>query len=87
MSIDNLRYVPVSSGTLTLNGATPVVVADADVRTTSVVVLTLNTLGANPPLCQPFVSDKVANTSFSVRCIAASTENSVYNWVLYNPQA
>jgi hypothetical protein len=87
MSIDNLRYVPVSAGTLTLNGATPVVVSDADVLTTSVVVLTLNTLGGNPPLCQPFVSAKVANTSFSVRCIAGSAENSVYNWVLYNPQA
>ena len=87
MSIDNLRYVPVSSGTLTLNGATPVVVPDGDVKTTSVVVLTLNTVGASPPLCQPFVSAKVANASFSVRCIAASTEDSIYNWVLYNPQA
>ena len=87
MSIANLRYLPVSFGTLTLNGATPVVVNDADIKATSVVQLTLNTLGANPPLCQPFVSDRTVGTSFSVRCIAASTENSVYNYVIFNPQA
>lgn len=87
MSVDNLRYIPVSSGTLVLNGATPVVVNDADIKANSVVQLTLNTVGVNPPLCQPFVSAIVPGTSFSVRCIAASTENSTYNYVILNPQA
>lgn len=86
MSIANLKYVPVASGTVTLNGATPVVVANANVKLTSQIELSLNTVGGNPPLSQPFVSALVAATSFSVRCIAASTENSIMNWVIFNPQ-
>ena len=86
MSIANLEYIPVASGTVVLAGDAPVVVNNANVKLTSQIQFSLNTVGVNPPLSQPFVSALVAATSFSVRCIAASTENSTMNWVIFNPQ-
>lgn len=84
MSVDNLRYIPVSSGTLIANGATAVVVNDADIKATSLVQFSLNTIGGTPAGA-PFLSALVAGTSFSAKAVAGDT--STYNYVISNPQA
>jgi len=86
MSVANLRYLPVSSGTFVGDGTTAVVVADADVKLTSIIQFSLNTLAGTAPTHQPFVSAITPNTSFAVKTGTVGN-TSVYNWVLYNLQA
>jgi hypothetical protein len=70
-------------GTLTLTGATPVVVSNTSVTATTRIFLTHNTPGGTPAFC--WVSDRTASTSFSVTGTASDT--SVVAYVLIEPAA
>ena len=77
-----LRYI-VQQGTLTLSGTGVVIVLCPEIKRTSVVALSLNTVGSTTNVGQPWVSALVVSTSFSVRGITASA-NDVINYVVYN---
>lgn len=68
-------------GTLTLNGATPVVVSTTAVTASSRIFLTTNTVGGVPGF--NWVSARTAATSFSVTGTAGDT--SVVAWLLVEP--
>jgi hypothetical protein len=69
-------------GTVTLNGATPVLVPDAGVTANSVILLCLKTAQGTPAPAGACVSAVVAGTSFSVVGVALDT--SVYNYIIFN---
>lgn len=73
--------VPLSgaSGTFTANGATAVVVANANVTATSVISYGLKTVGGTPA-GHPFESAITPGTGFSVK--AAAGDTSVYNYAI-----
>lgn len=85
MSIDNLRYLPVSSGTVTLvNGAAAII--DVEIKATSLILFSLNTVGGNitvAPYILSFANLGAYNATANVRTAAADT--STYNWVVFNP--
>lgn len=68
-----------SRGTFTLNGTTPVAVADTNVTTTSVIVYSFKTLGGTLGAF-PTISSITAGTGFSVEGTAADT--STYNYAI-----
>lgn len=68
------------SGTVTLNGATPVTVADPRVGTDSVVVFTLKTVGGTVSPNAPNVLTITPGTGFTVGGTASDT--SIYNYVI-----
>lgn len=70
-------------GTLTLNGATPVVVSTTAVTAASAIFLTVKTVGGTPAFS--WVSARTAGTSFSVTGTAGDT--SVLNWHIVEPLA
>ena len=70
-----------TSGTLTLTGATPVVVATTAVTANSRIFLSTNTVGGTPAFC--WVSARTAATSFSVTGVALDT--SVVAWLIIEP--
>lgn len=70
-------------GTLTLNGATPVVVSNTSVTANTRIFLTHNTPGGTPAFC--WVSARSASTSFSVTGTASDTSTVAY--VLVEPAA
>lgn len=70
-----------SSGTVTANGTTAVVVADTNMGTGSTVIFTLKTAGGTPAGA-PYLSAVTAGTGFSVK--AASGDTSVYNYMIIN---
>lgn len=74
-----LRYI-ADQGTFTANGATTVTVASSRVTATSVVSISLNTVGGTP--APPFLFTLTAGTGFGVRSTAGDT--SVYNYVVWN---
>lgn len=69
------------SGTVVINGATPVVVANTNIDANSVVVFTLKTIGGTPA-GSPFLSSVTPGTGFSVEGFAGDT--STYNYVILN---
>jgi hypothetical protein len=73
-----------SVGTLTANGATPVTVTDANIKTTSIVMFGLNTVGGTVGAI-PTVKTITAGTSFTVAGTASDT--SIYNYAIINPVA
>lgn len=77
-----LRHI-LAQGTLTLNGTTAVVVALSTVETTSIIVLSLNTVGATPGTSAPYVSALTVGTGFSVKSGTASA-NDILNYIVYN---
>ena len=77
-----LRHI-LAQGTLTLNGTVAVVVAVPGIEATSVILLSLNTVGSTPNVGQPWVSARVVGTSFSVLGITASA-NDVINYLVLN---
>lgn len=84
MSIDNngppFALLPVGGGTLTLNGATPVVVADVRVKAGSIIMFSLKTVGGTvSPTC-PNVLTVTPGTGFTVGGVALDT--SVYNYAI-----
>lgn len=70
-------------GTLTLTGATPVVVSTTAVTADSAIFLTVKTVGGTPAFS--WVSARSAGTSFSVTGTAGDT--SVLNWFIVEPVA
>lgn len=70
-------------GTLTLNGATPVVVSTTAVTATSRIFLTHNAPGGTPAFA--WVSARSAGASFSVTGTALDT--STVAWLIVNPAA
>lgn len=68
-------------GTVTLNGATGVVVANTNVTTGSVIVFTLKTIGGTPSPSAPNVTAITAGTGFTVSGTAADT--SIYNYRIF----
>ena len=69
------------TGTFVANGATAVVVANANVTASSVIIFTLKTVGGTPAGA-PFCSAITATTGFSVKAVAGDT--STYNYVVIN---
>lgn len=67
------------SGTFVANGATGVVVNNANVTANSVILFTLKTLGGTQG-AQPTVTGKTAGVSFTVACTALDT--STYNYII-----
>ena len=73
----------LSQGTLTLNGTTAVPVALPQVEVTTVILLSLNTVGATAGATQPYVSAITPGTGFSVKSGTASA-NDVINYLVIN---
>lgn len=85
LSIDNgapqFTLLPVSGGTVVLNGATPVVVANANVTAGSVIVFTLKTVGGTVSPNAPNVLTITPGTGFTVGGTAGDT--STYNFAIF----
>lgn len=75
--------VILASGTLTLNGTTAVAVALPAIELTSVILLSLNTVGATAGATAPYVSAVTVGTGFSVKSGTASA-NDILNYIVYN---
>lgn len=69
-----------SAGTVTLNGATPVVVVNANVTAGSIIMLTLKTVGGTVSPNAPNVLTITPGTGFTVGGTASDT--SIYNYVV-----
>ncbi len=84
MPIDNggpqFTNLPESSGTVTLNGATPVTVANTAVTAGSIVIFTLKTVGGTVSPNAPNVLTITPGTGFTVGGTALDT--STYNFVV-----
>lgn len=76
--IDN--DLPTMHGTVTLNGTTPVTVANTVITTGSVIVFTLKTVGGTVGAA-PVVDTITAGTGFTVKGTAADT--SVYSYRVF----
>jgi len=85
MSIANLSHLPVAYGTFVGNGTTAVVVAAPEIKITSVVLFSVNTVAGTPATTAPFISAITAGTGFSVKAGTAG-DTSTYNYVVYNLQ-
>lgn len=72
------RTLNQSVGTFTINGVTPVVVADTYVTANSVIVITLKTVGGTVSPTPPYIPTITAGTGFTVAGVAGDT--SVYNY-------
>lgn len=70
----------MSGGTLTMNGATPVTVVNANVTANSIILLTLKTVGGTVSPNLPNVLTITAGTGFTVGGTASDT--SIYNYLL-----
>ncbi|MBB3453896.1 hypothetical protein FHT86_002152 [Rhizobium sp. BK313] len=81
--IDNggaeVAALPVAGGTVTLNGATPVVVANANVTAGSVIAFALKTVGGTVGAI-PAIQTITPGTGFTVAGTALDT--SIYNYVI-----
>lgn len=75
-------YFLLSSGTVTLNGATPVTVTNTNVTANSTIVLTLKTVGGTVSPNAPNVLTITPGTGFTVGGTALDT--SVYNFTIIN---
>jgi hypothetical protein len=73
----------LAQGTVTLNGVTAVAVALTQVEATSIILLSLNTVGATAGATQPYVSAVTPGTGFSVKSGTASA-NDVLNYLVIN---
>lgn len=72
--------VLVNFGTVTLNGATAVTVANAAVTANSIIIFTLKTVGGTVSPNAPNVKTITPGTGFTVAGTASDT--SVYNFVI-----
>jgi hypothetical protein len=77
-----LRFI-LAQGTLTLNGTTAVAVALPAIEITSVIALSLNTVGSTAGATAPYVSALTVGTGFSVKSGTASA-NDVINYIVWN---
>lgn len=67
------------TSTFTLNGATPVTVADANVAITDAITISLNTVGGTVGV-QPHIATITAGTGFTV--VGTASDTSIYNYSL-----
>lgn len=67
-------------GTVVLNGATPVTVADAYVTANSIIMTTLKTVGGTVSPTQPNILTITPGTGFTIGGVALDT--STYNYVV-----
>lgn len=72
-------FLAQAAGTVVMNGATPVAVVDAGVTASSIILLTLKTVGGTVSPTLPNVVTITPGTGFSVAGVALDT--STYNWV------
>lgn len=72
--------IPAGGGTVTLNGATPVVVADARVTANSIIIFTLKTVVGTVSATAPNILTITPGTGFTVGGVALDT--SVYNYAI-----
>lgn len=70
--------LPLNGGTATCTAAGTIAVANANVDSGSIIVLTLKTVGG--AVAQPFVATITPGTGFSFTCGASDT--SVYNYII-----
>lgn len=79
--LDGTSSVPSGgySGTFTLNGATPVTVANANVAITDVIPISLNTVGGTVGV-QPHIATITGGTGFTV--VGTASDTSIYNYSL-----
>lgn len=75
-------FFTLSQGTVVLNGATPVTVANAQTTANSVVIFTLKTVGGTVSPNAPNVLTITPGTGFTVGGTASDT--STYNYVIVN---
>lgn len=75
-------YVTLSQGTVVMNGATPVTVANALTTANSSVILTLKTVGGTVSPSSPNVLTITPGTGFTVGGTASDT--STYTYLLIN---
>lgn len=75
-------YFTLSQGTVTLNGVTPITVANALVTANSVVIFTLKTVGGTVSANAPNVLTITPGTGFTVGGSASDT--SLYTYVILN---
>ena len=75
-------YVTLTQGTFTINGATPVTVANPLMTANSVVLFGLKTVGGTVSPSMPNVLTTTPGTGFTVGGTASDT--SVYNYVILN---
>lgn len=73
--------VPAGGGTVTLNGATPITVADARVTANSIIVFTLKTVGGTVSATAPNILTITPGTGFTVAGVALDT--SIYNYAIF----
>lgn len=72
--------IKAGGGSLTLNGATPVVVADTRVTANSIIIFTLKTAAGTVSPTSPNVLTITPGTGFTVGGVALDT--SVYNYAI-----
>lgn len=75
-----LRYI-ADQGTFVVTGATTYDVASSRVNKTSLIVISLNTVGGTI-LGHPYLMTLTAGTGFGVR--AGASDTSTYNYVVWN---
>lgn len=84
LAIDNggptFTVLPESAGTVTLNGATPVTVADTAVDAGSVIIFTLKSVNSGTVGAYPAVQTITPGTGFTVAGTAGDT--GVYQFVI-----
>lgn len=82
VGVDNnspeFTLLPIGGGTVTLNGATPVVVADARVKANSFVSFSLKTVGGTVSPTNPNLQTITPGTGFTVAGVAGDTSTYVY---------
>lgn len=72
--------VPIGGGTVTLNGVTPIVIADARVTANSIIVFTLKTIGGTVGAGAD-IETITPGTGFTVQGTALDT--STYNFAIF----
>ena len=75
-------FILLTSGTVTLNGATPVTVAAPNLTANSTVTFGLKTVGGTVSPNAPNLLTVTPGTGFTVGGTASDT--SVYNWIIVN---
>lgn len=84
LAVDNnspeFSLLPIGGGTVILNGATPVVVADTRVKAGSVIIFSLKTVGGTVSPNAPNLLTVTPGTGFTVGGTALDT--STYNYAI-----
>lgn len=73
--------VAAGGGSLTLNGVTPVVVADARVTANSIIVFTLKSVNAGTVGAQPAIATITPGTGFTV--VGTALDVGIYNYAIF----